>query len=89
MVGLVSYASLLQATAITDAFVLDAELSFRRPSGQSWRGEVPGDVISAWNLPLGTPRQISFTTDARGFRNRLTREQADVVLIGDSYVEGW
>ena len=89
MVGLVSYASILEATAITDAFVLDAELSFRRPSGQSWSGEVRGDVISAWNLPFGTPRQISFTTDARGFRNRLTREQADVVLIGDSYVEGW
>ena len=89
MVGLVSYASVLEATAITDAFVSDAELSFRRPSGQSWSGQVRGDVISAWNLPLGTPRQISFTTDARGFRNRLTREQTDVVLIGDSYVEGW
>ncbi len=59
MVGLVSYASILEATAITDAFVLDAELSFRRPSGQSWRGEVRGEVISAWNLPLWTPRQIA------------------------------
>ena len=88
IVGLVSYASILEATGITDAFVSDAELSFRRPGGQHWTGQVRGDVISAWNLPLGTPRQISFTTDARGFRNRLTREQADVVLIGDSYVEG-
>ena len=88
-VGLVGYASLLGPTGITDAFVDDAELSFRRPAHQSWTGQVRGDVVSAWNLPLGTPRQISFTTDARGFRNRQTRDQTDVVLIGDSYVEGW
>ena len=88
-VGLVSYASLLAPTGITDAFVVDAELSFRRPSRQSWTGQVRGDVVSAWNVPLGTPGHISFTTDSRGFRNRTERAQADVVLIGDSYVEGW
>ncbi len=87
--GVVSYASILEATGITDAFVSDADLSFRRPAGQHWTGQIRGDVISAWNLPSRHPRQISFTTDARGFRNRLTRERADVVLIGDSYVEGW
>ena len=89
MVGLVSYAPLLEATAITDAFVDDAQLSFRRPSRQSWAGVLGGDVVSGWNLPIGAPKQISFTTDALGFRNRVTREQADVVLLGDSYVEGW
>jgi|MDTC01.1.fsa_nt_gb hypothetical protein len=87
--GLLSYASLLEPTGITDAIVSDAELSFRRPPGQSWTGHVRGDVVSAWNLPIGTPRQISFTTDSRGFRNPNDRDQADVVLLGDSYVEGW
>ena len=89
VVGLVGYASLLGPTGITDAFVADAELSFRRPAHQSWTGQVRGDVVNSWNLPIGTPRQITFTTDARGFRNRQSRDQTDVVLIGDSYVEGW
>ena len=46
MVGLVSYGSILEATAITDAFVADAELSFRGPSGhleQLWPESRPGD----------------------------------------------
>ena len=89
LVGLVSYASLLDTNGISDGFVSDTELSFRRPPRQSWTDSIRGDVVSAWNLPIGTRRQISFTTDSRGFRNRQTREQADVVLIGDSYVEGW
>ena len=89
MVGLVSYASLLDATAITDAFVADAELSFRRPARFSWTGRVRSDLASSWNVPLGASKLLSFTTDARGFRNRREREQTDVVLIGDSYVEGW
>jgi hypothetical protein len=89
MLGLMSYASLFQPTGLTDSFILDGELSFRRPPGQSWTGRVRGDVISSWNLPQPRPKEISFTTDARGFRNRTERDQADVVLLGDSYVEGW
>ncbi len=87
--GLVSYAGLLEATAVTDAFVADAALSFRRPRHVSWTGRVRSDLASAWNVPLAPRKEISFTTDARGFRNMTDRTQADVVLIGDSYVEGW
>ena len=89
MVGLVSYASLLDTTTITEAFVADAELSFRRPKDFSWTGPVRSDLVNAWNLPYSSPRQMSFTTDSRGFRNRIARQKTDVVLIGDSYIEGW
>ena len=40
-------------------------------------------------MPQATLNEISFTTDARGFRNRTTRDEVDVALLGDSYVEGW
>jgi len=86
---MISYASLLNATAISDAFVADADLSFRRPPRFSWTGHVRSDLATSWNVPLGAPKRMSFTTDAQGFRNPTTRREADVVLLGDSYVEGW
>ena len=88
-VRLISYAPLLEQTGITDAFVADVELSFRRPANVTWTGQVQGDVVSGWNLPPETTKRVTFTTDALGFRNRQSHEQADVVLLGDSYVEGW
>lgn len=88
-IGLVSYAPLLEQTGIANAFVADVELSFRRPANVTWTGQVQGDVVSGWNLPPENTSPVTFTTDARGFRNRQTHEQADVVLLGDSYVEGW
>jgi hypothetical protein len=87
--GLVSYAGLLETTAVTDAFIADAALSFRRPPRAAWTGQVRSDLASAWNVPLAPPKTISFTTDAQGFRNVTDPDRADVALIGDSYVEGW
>jgi hypothetical protein len=87
--GLVSYAGLLKTTAVTDAFIADSALSFRRPPGASWTGRVRSDLASSWNVPLAPLKEISFTTDAQGFRNTTDLTQADVALIGDSYVEGW
>ena len=87
--GLLSYAGILETTAVTDAFIADAALSFRRPSGAAWTGRVRSDLSSGWNVPLAPPKTISFTTDAQGFRNVTDPVQADVALIGDSYVEGW
>lgn len=88
-VGLINYAPLLGYTGLTDAFVGDVELSFRRPASVTWAGQFQGDVVSAWNLPSETTKRVTFTTDAQGFRNRRSYPRADVVLLGDSYVEGW
>lgn len=56
--------------------VADNELGFVRKPGVSWRGYVP---------ELG--KIVEYRTDANGFRNSTTRNQADVVFIGDSYTE--
>lgn len=87
--GLVSYAGLVETTSLTDAFIADSALSFRRPPGASWTARVRSDLASGWNVPLAPPKEISFTTDAHGFRNTTALARADVALIGDSYIEGW
>jgi hypothetical protein len=54
-----------------------------------WTGKRRGDLAEYWNIPAPSTRQNTFTTDSRGFRNRRELESADIVLIGDSYVEGF
>lgn len=72
----------------TTAFVADRSLSFRRPPNLHWTGRPPSDLAITWNLPVRAAAPQSFTTDSLGFRNPRELDRADVVLIGDSYVEG-
>ena len=93
LVGLVDYKALridlLDRThGTTRMFVEDRELSFKRPANASWSGRPRSDLASSWDLPIWARRTQTFTTDSRGFRNPCDRSRADVVLIGDSYVEG-
>lgn len=89
LLGLLSYAALQDPNRISDAFVADAHRGFRRPTGFSWTGPVRGDLASAWNVPLAPAKTLRFTTDDRGYRNLQSRTAADIVLLGDSFVEGW
>jgi hypothetical protein len=41
-----------------------------------------------FNLPTRSAYPQTFSTDARGFRNPTTLDRADIVLLGDSYIEG-
>lgn len=72
----------------TTNFVEDLDLGFRRPPDSTWSGRPRSDMAVLWNLPMRPPHPLTFTTDSRGFRNRKEMDRADVVLIGDSYVEG-
>jgi hypothetical protein len=69
-------------------FVDDDELSFRRPPNAHWEGNPRSDMAMAFNLPIRAGYTQTFSTDARGFRNRSAMDHADIALIGDSYVEG-
>ena len=91
--GLLDYARILSAatgewSGPATSFVTDAELVYRRPPHVSWSGRPRSDMAVAWNLPIRAPAQQSFTTDARGFRNRRELDEDDVALVGDSFVEG-
>jgi hypothetical protein len=69
-------------------FVADPDLAFRRPPHLRASFEMWGDVSQNWNVPVSSPNLTTFSTDARGFRNQRDLDRADIVLIGDSFIEG-
>jgi hypothetical protein len=91
--GLVDYAHVWSVasgewTGPATSFVSDPVLAWSRPPHEAWSGRPRSDMSVAFNLSVRAPRWQSFTTDARGFRNRRDRDRAEVALVGDSYVEG-
>lgn len=68
--------------------VLDFELLYRHPPHERFVGSVPGDLTAGYAIPTDRQYAVDFRYDHRGFRNREDRERADIVLIGDSKVEG-
>jgi SGNH hydrolase-like domain, acetyltransferase AlgX len=71
------------------AFVRDEALVFRRIPGLRWSGRPASDIENAYGLPRSLRQTLTFTYDRWGYRNASEKEEADVVLLGDSYVEGW
>jgi hypothetical protein len=71
------------------SYVLDDELSFRRIPGLRWSGRPASDIEESYGLPRSLRHPITFTYDQWGYRNASEMGRADVVLLGDSYVEGW
>jgi hypothetical protein len=70
------------------SFEQDAGGWFQRIPGSRWTTRPQSDLESRWGLPASAPEPITFTYDARGYRNLRDLNEAEVALIGDSYVEG-
>jgi hypothetical protein len=73
----------------TWAYQLDNALEFRRIPNDHWSERARSDIERGWNIPPSHRDLLVFTYDRWGYRNPVSLEQADVALIGDSYVEGW
>jgi hypothetical protein len=71
------------------AFIADKELAFRRIPNMHWSAQPASDIEQAYWLPRTLATPINFTYDHWGYRNLKEMQQANIVLIGDSYVEGW
>ncbi len=67
-------------------------VAYRHPAGlrlEQPYEDRPEAARSYPNAPPGYPTvPCRLTTDARGFRNRTNRDQADIVVLGDSFAEG-
>lgn len=74
---------------LTWAYQRDSELGFRRRPYDRWVGRPTSDIEYQWMMPPSSRQSLSFTYDRWGYRNQGDMEQADIALIGDSYVEGW
>jgi hypothetical protein len=69
-------------------YQFDPELGMRRPAHARWSELALSDIEGAWSLPPARRATLTFSYDALGFRNPARLQHADVVLVGDSYVEG-
>lgn len=63
------------------------ELPFGRPPHLKWEGLSRGDLAIMGGDEDPHARQITFETDWQGFRNGEDLEQADLIVIGDSFSE--
>lgn len=70
------------------AYRVDPDLGFGRRPNDRWSGRPPSDLEYGYSMPPSLREPITFTYDERGYRNEQSRERADIVLLGDSYVEG-
>lgn len=68
--------------------LLDKELMHIHPPLMRIVGEAPGDLVSWLSIPTDRRYRIDLQYDKHGFRNDHEIEQAPVVVIGDSFVEG-
>jgi acetyltransferase AlgX (SGNH hydrolase-like protein) len=74
--------------AAKEAFVLDPELVWRARPGlrmevTQWRGDLYDPSLGEEVEPL----HLVATFDRNGFRNPVTRSAADIVVLGDSFME--
>ena len=92
VVGLVNYQTLLGTHGREwfdrSGYVRDPELGYRREAHHREQGVfVRGNIGEALCLPANPPEPFDLRYDHRGFRNDIDMDQADVVVVGDSYVE--
>jgi lysophospholipase L1-like esterase len=70
------------------AFTPDAELGWRRRPNDRFADPALSDIESGWAIPASRNETLTYQYDKWGYHNPESRDRADVVLIGDSYVEG-
>ena len=70
-------------------FDFDPELLFRRQPFGHFQGVMDaGDMSYVFDVPDAEPLAYDVTYDSHGFRNSEELSSAEVVVIGDSFVEG-
>lgn len=57
------------------------------PPGKHMAGQMPGDLVEPLRLGDRPQYPFDFQADRRGFRNARDLDRADVVVLGDSFVE--
>jgi hypothetical protein len=69
------------------ANVRDEELLYRHRPGLRFTGETPGDLVDLFGIATDRKYRVDVAYDENGFRNPPGRTRADVVLVGDSFLE--
>jgi len=80
---------LQEDSSITWKFDPDPVLGWKRRHHDKWVSPSIADIERKFSMRPARQVQLTFTYDAYGYRNPRTLPRADVVLIGDSYIEGF
>lgn len=67
---------------------LDPELLHLHAPYSQYQAQVPGDLVNWFGIETHRRYPVDVRYDRHGFRNREDRDTADIVMIGDSFVEG-
>ena len=67
----------------------DEELLWRHDSYYEYEEPYQGNLGLALCLPPDSSRSVTVRYDRHGFRNRRDLDAADIVVLGDSYIEGY
>jgi hypothetical protein len=70
-----------------DALSASTDLPFERPPHFTWTGSSRGDLAVIFGDRDPYAKTVTFKTDFQGFRNDTDIREADIVFIGDSYIE--
>lgn len=68
---------------------LDPELVYRHLPHDRFVHRQAGDYAAGLAIPTARRYEAECICDANGFRNEVDYRQADVVLLGDSFIEGY
>ncbi len=74
-------------TVTGTGIVASEHLPHQRPPGLTWTGISRGDLAMLDNSPDPDARTITYATDSKGFRNADEADQADIIVLGDSFTE--
>lgn len=70
------------------ANLLDKELMHIHPPGKTLVGETTGDLVRLLGIKPDRMYHVDLKFDSQGFRNERNYDRADIVMLGDSFLEG-
>ncbi len=93
MLGLIDYRAVMTGKAVGASgrhnMRLDRKLLHTRPPNDRFVQNARGDVAVGLDYDTGIRHRFEWHGDRNGFRNASDLQQAPVVLIGDSFIEGY
>lgn len=94
LVGAVDYRTVLGAYEQGNPLSMagrqfDKELLWRHDPYYHYEAPYQGNLGAALCIPPDPARKVSVRHDRHGFRNNRDLQEADLVVIGDSYIEGY
>src|SRR5262249_26887324 len=68
--------------------IVDRDLVYARRPYDHFSGMYPGDLVHLYAIPTQQRYAVDAISDRNGFPNERDLQQADIAMLGDSYLQG-